>query len=446
MTDAPPRAKKSILRATLLVLPAHVVFGAGNAFLPILLSTFFGRSDATDVYQFAWAVFGFAGSLVFSAYQDSAIVPILAEERLAHRKALPELLGALLAHTWVIGGAIAIAVGAIAMGWFSLRYHGDQFRLAATMVLPFCLFLVTMATRTFFATLLAAEHHFFVQPIANGLGMVVNLGMLTLGHERFGVALIPTSALAGELVAALLLAWYALRIVRIELRLGFTRPEPLRKFARLIASEVGGGAVTRVNPVVDQLMAGLSGVVGAGTMLRYSGDVATLPTSILQAALLPVLLSHLSDDFAARDIAKFRATVVKALITVCLLMLGAAVVLYAVRGPLIRLVFLHGEMDAGGVDRMIAILPFHLVGLIPFGALLVLARAHVALKNSTIMLGMGIFNATCNAVFNVVLLRAIGLEGVALSTSSVYLAVAILFWFRFEARLAAIRALPMGTA
>ena len=38
-------------------------------------------------------------------------------------------------------------------------------------------------------------------------------------------------------------------------------------------------------------------------------------------------------------------------------------------------------------------------------------------------------------VFNVVLLKAIGLEGIALSTSCVYAAVAIVFWVRLDARL-----------
>ncbi len=210
-------------------------------------------------------------------------------------------------------------------------------------------------------------------------------------------------------------------------------------FARLASSEVGGGAVTRVNPVVDQLMAGLTAVVGAGTMLRYSGDVALLPTSLLQAALLPVLMSHLAEDFAKRDLGLIRRTVVKALLAVCGLLLLASVLLFAMRGPLLRAIFLHGQMDAAGVDRMAALLPYHLVGLAPFGALLVLARAHVATKNGAIMISMGIFNATSNVLFNLVLLRFVGLEGLALSTSCVHTAVAIVFWFRFESRLRTLR-------
>ena len=86
----------------------------------------------------------------------------------------------------------------------------------------------------------------------------------------------------------------------LELRIPLTleRPEPVRRFVRLVASEAGGGALTRINPLVDQMMAGLAGVIGGGTLLRYSGDVSSVLTSLLQASLLPVLLSVLSEELA----------------------------------------------------------------------------------------------------------------------------------------------------
>ncbi|CAN5893450.1 hypothetical protein BH11MYX4_BH11MYX4_45250 [soil metagenome] len=445
MTEAvpgPAEPKKSILRTTLLVMPALVIFRVGELFLPLVLAYWFGRTAAMDVYFFSWAVFSFAGSLVFSAFKDSPLVPVLAEERLRNPQSVPPLLGSVLLHTWILGGAVAVAVGGLALGWFAFRYSGPDFTLSAWMVLPFTVFLLVMATRTFFQALLTVERHFVIQPVASGLGMVVNIAVLAAGHARLGVVLVPVAARAGERVVLGLLAWFTIRIVGVKIELGLSRPPALTRVAKLIMHEVGGGAVTRVNPVVDQLMAGLSGIVGAGTMLRYSGDVALVPTSLLQAALLPVLLSHLSDDFAKRDLSTFRRTVIRSLATVSALLVAATVIFWIFRAPILRFVFLRGEMDAEGVDRMIHLLPYHLVGLAPFGALLVLARAHVALKNSGIMIGMGLLNAGCNAVFNVLLLKLMGLEGIALSTSCVHLAIAVIFWFQFETRLKAVRAMP----
>lgn len=430
----PPRA--SMLRTTLVVTVAQVLFRGGEAILPLLLAHWFGRTNAMDVYFFAWAVFAFAGALVFTAYKDSPLVPILAEEKLARPEGVPRLVGSLLVHTWVIGGMLAMAVGGIALAWFLIRYSGSELALAMGMVIPFTVYLVATATRTFFATLLSVEHHFIVQPIASGIGMVLQIGIVALLHGRFGVVIVPIAAVANEILVTLIFAWYAIRIIGLRVELNYSRPEALVSFAKLVAHQVGGGAVTRINPVIDQLMAGLSGVMGAGTMLLFTGDAAELPIGLLQASMLPVLLSHLSDHYAKRDLVSLRREVVKSLRIVCALLVVAAVIIYFVRGPILRLVFLHGEMDEGGVERMIGLMPYHLVGLAPVGALLILARAHIALKNTGIFIGMGIFNASSNAVLNIVLLKVLGLEGIALATSITHLMVAIVFWFKLEQRLA----------
>ena len=434
--------RPSLVRTSLAVLPAQIDFRVGEAALPVLLAYWFG----IDLYYFAWAFFTFAGTLDFSAFQDSVLVPILAEERLLRREGLPRLRGAFLAYAWLLGGALALGMGLLALVWFGARYEGEELALAARLVPPFCLYLVAVSTRTFFGTLLVVERRFVPQPIASGLGMAANLGIIALGHEALGVALLPVAALAGELVAIAVLAWVVVRGLELRIHLCLDRPPALLRFGRLVASQVGGSAVTRINPVVDQMMASFAGFVGAGAILRNAGDVALLPTSLLQATLLPVLLSHLSEDFASGDHAGARRTVVRALGGVSAVLGAATAILWLVRGPLLRVVFLRGEMDAAGVDKMIALFPYYLVGLVPFGALLVLARAHIALKNSRIMLSMGVVNAACNALFDAVLLKVIGLEGIALATSAMHTVVAVVFWFRFEARITALAAAKAAPA
>lgn len=425
--------KRSILRTSLLLLPAQIVFRAGEALLPLVLATWFGRSGATDVYYFCWAVFAFAGSLVFSAYVDSAIVPIVAEERLLRRETVPRLLGALLTWTVIVGSALALLIGAGAFAYFRARYAGSaESAIAAAMVVPFSVLLVVMSVRTYLSTLLNADHKYFAQPVASSLGVATQLATIALLRGRMGITCVPYATLAGEAVAVGALAWVAFRWAGLKMVLSLDRPAPLRKFARLVASEVGGGAVTRINPVIDQLMASLAAVVGGATLLRYSSDVSGVPTSLLQAALLPVLLSHLAEDYAARDLAKLKATVWRALAAVTAILLAASTLLYLVRVPLLRAVFLRGAMDEGGVAQMVAIFPYHLVGIAPFGALLVLTRAHVALQNSRIMFSMGVLNASANVVFNLVLVGAMGLSGIALATSLVQLAVALVFFVRLR--------------
>src|SRR5205823_2288000 len=118
------------------------------------------------------------------------------------------------------------------------------------------------------------------------------------------------------------------------------------------------------------------------------------------------------------------------------ILIAMCLVLTVFRRPILRIVFLHGEMDSAGVDGMAEILPYALLGVAPFGALLILARAHVALQNSRIMISMGLLNAGLNLVFDVVFYQWIGLRGIALSTSMMQLAIALVFWVRLRKPLA----------
>jgi len=428
-----------------VLLAAQVVFRAGDGALPLLLAAWFGRSSATDVYYFAWAAFAFAGSLVFGVFQDSAVVPILTELRIrgAHDMAA-RVRGSLLAHTLVVGGALSAVIGMVAVGTFATRYDGPDLALAARMVPLFCLYLVALAVRTFFVAVLNAEHRYLAHPIAGAASVATTIGIIAGFHRSAGIIVVPAAALAGELVSIGILGQLTMGSLGLRIPLTLERPEPVRRFAKLVASEAGGGALTRINPVVDQLMAGFAGVLGGGTLLRYSGDVSSVLTSLLQMSLLPVLLSVLSDEAAhsGRD-GPFRATVHRSLAWACVLLGAASALVFVVRGPLLRFVFLRGAMDAAGVDRMIEILPYHLAGVAPFGALLVLARAHVALKNSRIMISMGLLNAAMNLVFDLALVKPLGLRGLALSTSLTHLVVAVVFFVRLDP---ALREAPAGQA
>lgn len=431
-------SRPPLLRTSLVLLAMQIVLRVGDAGLPLLLAAWFGRSDATDVYYFAWAAFALAGSVVFAIFQDSAVVPILTEVRLLSPALLGRVIGSLLAHTVVLGGALAAVVGVAALAFFAARYDGDDLALAARMVPLFSLVLVAMGLRTLLAAVLVSHQRYVAAPVTGAVGILVTLAIVALGRAR-GVGVVPLASLAGEATSAALLAWVAFGWLRVPITWTLERPEAVRRFAKLAGAEAVGGALVRVNAIVDQLVASLAGVVGGGTLLRYSGDVAAVPTSLLGASLLPVLLSHLSHDAAVGDVAKVRATVRRSLLVVVLALGASAVAMWLASGPILRAVYLHGAMDPSGVERMVRLMPYHLVGLASFGALLVLAKAHVSIKNSGIMIGMGALNASLNLFFDVVLAKAIGLEGIALATSCVHTAIAIVFWVRFEAKVSALR-------
>jgi putative peptidoglycan lipid II flippase len=421
-----------LARTALRLLPFQLVFRGGEALWPLLLAAWFGRSPATDLYFLLAALYVFAGSLVTGAFQDSALIPVLLEVEAKDPAAMPQVAGAVLGHTLGAASLIAAALGAVAGGGLALARSGSLARLALVLAAGYSLWLVALAARSFLVGLLNAHRRFTAHPLAAGAGTAVSIAAVALLQARLGVAVVPFALLGGELVATGVLLGIARAELGLRLRPSLERPDPVPRLFSLLGFEVLGNSVTRINPVVDQAMAGLSPLLGAGTVLRYAMEVASLPNSVLQAALYPVLVARLSLESAAGDLPAFRRTLRRALLGVVGLLAALTALIILARRPLFRLLFLRGQMDAAGVERMVEVAPYALAGVPSFGALLVLARAHVALQNGRIMFPVGLLNAALNAVLDVALFPFLGLSGLALATSLMQTAVAVVLGFRIR--------------
>jgi putative peptidoglycan lipid II flippase len=415
-----------LARTALGLLPLQAVLRGGEALLPLALAACFGRTADTDLYYVLAAYFVFAGAIVTGAFQDSGAVPVLIEVARTEPARFPQVAGALLGHTLAVGATIGAGMGAVA------AIIAGTLLPTRALALQLILFMAvgTLATsvRAFYVGLLNARGVFRAHPIGSGLGMGLTWAILLLGWRALGVRIVPIAMLAGEILAIAALIVLTRRSLGLRVVPNLQRSEPIRRIFSLVRLETTGSLITRINPVIDQLMAGLAGVVGGGTLLRYAADVASFPTSALQATLFPVLLTRLAHE--ANRPAQFRRTTRRTLAAVAVILAALAAVLSAFRLPLCALLFSRGAMDPSGVERIAAILPWSLIGAAPFGALLVLARAHVALQNSRIMPSMGLLNSALNAGLNALFVWLFGLSGIALSTSLTYLVVAVVFWMR----------------
>jgi putative peptidoglycan lipid II flippase len=416
------------------VAPWQILHRALTGLLPLWLAAWFGRSAETDLYNLLAALFTLAGSLVFASFQDSALIPIVIDLHRREPAQLPRFAGALYTYTLLLASALALLIGAGAWLWF----HGHA-GLAAPLVLPltigFALYLPLLALRSLAAALLAARFRFVPDACAGAAGGLVTLGIIAwpLARNR-GLGVVPFALAAGELVAAMVLL-RALGRAGVRVAPTLARTEPLRRFVRLVSSEIGGSVVVRFNPLVDQMVAGALGIAGGATMLRLSGDLASFPASLLSSTFLSVLLSHLAAAGADERRHDLQRTVTRSILAVAAVFGATTLILFRLRAPLVALVYGRGAMDPAALARMAHLLPFHLAGLVPFGIVLVLARAHVSMGNSRILVGMGALNAGANLILNLVLVGPLGLEGIALATSLVSGLVAWVFWIQLRSRL-----------
>jgi putative peptidoglycan lipid II flippase len=423
-----------VLRTALLLLPLQIVLRGGEALLPLLLAAWFGRSEATDAYMLLGALYTFLGSIVVAAFQDSVLIPVVTELRLKRPESLGPVVRSLFGATLVTTALASVTATVLGLGHALFATAGGRTAIELRMLVPLALLVIAMGCRAFLVGLANAHQRYALHPAGSGLGMGVTL----LGLWRTsgaGIAVLPWWLVAGELTAIGVLFLTVSRATGLTLSPSLRSTPEVRRFLRMVASEAGGSAVTRINPVVDQAFAAATGFVGGGTLLRYTFDIAGLPLTILQATVFPILVGAFAHEVTVHGPRALGPFVLRALAATSAFVLALAGILHVFREPILALAFGHGQMDGEGLARMAHILPYALAGAVPFGWLLVLARAHVSLQNARIMFPLGLLNAGANLAFNAALVRPLGLEGLALATSCVQLLVALAFAWLLVQRL-----------
>jgi putative peptidoglycan lipid II flippase len=362
------------------------------------------------------------------------LIPIVTELRLKSPEKLGSVAKSLFGATLVTTALASLTATALALGHALLAAAGERAAIELRMVPPLALLVVAMGCRAFLVGLANAHQRYALHPAASGLGMGVTLLGLWRTFDS-GIAVLPWWLVAGELTAIGVLFLTVARATGLTLRPSLQGTPEVRRFLRMVASEAGGSAVTRINPVVDQAFAAATGFVGGGTLLRYTFDIAGLPLTILQATVFPILVGAFAHQVTLHGPQTLGPMVLRAMAATSAFVLALAGILHVFREPILALAFGHGQMDAEGLARMARILPYALAGALPFGWVLVLARAHVSLQNARIMFPLGVLNAGANLAFNAAFVRPLGLEGLALATSCVQLLVALAFAWLLGQRL-----------
>jgi putative peptidoglycan lipid II flippase len=411
-------------RVSAALTPLQLAFRGGEAFLPVLLAWQFGSDGRTDAFYTVWSVATFLGAFLLALYRDSALIPVLAACRRQQPEVMPALRGRLLLEATVAGAGL----GVLLLAGLSLPVINPA-GVSVIQAAPLALYLVAFGARSALSAFLQSERRFVSSALSGGVGMLIALAFVALFRGQHGIWLVGWALATGELLALVLAALGTMATLPVSFAPQAAARAASRTFRRHALVESAGRFLTRVNPVVDQSLAMAAGFVGGATALRLSADVAGVPTGILQATLLPVLITELAEIYAAEGAARHRQQTLRAAIIVALALSALCGFIYLFRWPLVRLVFQHGQMTGEDVEALLQLIPYRLAGIPAFGVMLVLARAITACGAGRILAIFGALNVATHVGLDLALLPSLGVRGLALAGSLVNFAMAgFLYW------------------
>ncbi|MEG5031427.1 lipid II flippase MurJ [Microcoleus sp. AT3-D2] len=270
--------------------------------------------------------------------------------------------------------------------WRATLNAGERFALVA---------LAPIFTPIMTILLLLVLHSWGIFNLAAGLVFGVVLEMVAIGislHQQ-GISLMPK--------------WY-----------GF---DPhLRQVASQYIPAVTGALLMNTAAIVDQSMAAMLSP-GSVASLNYGNRVIALPITLIATALSTAVIPYFSKMVAREDWANVRHTLNRYLGLIFALTVPLTGFLILFSELIVQLLFQRGSFTANDT-HLVAQIQFCFAFQIPFyiGNIL-LARLMISMRLNYILMRVSAFNLMLNITLNYIFMQWIGIKGIALSTSFVYL-------------------------
>ncbi len=381
---------------------------------------YFGAGAIWSDFSIAFRIPNLSRRLFGEGALSAAFIPVMSERLHSDgREAAARLTGRVL---FLLG---AILLGMVCLGelilWVAGRYSSDLSISRPAVMLPYL----------FFTGLVA-----LMGGALNVLGQFGRPAMMPLLFNVTVIAGVVAGALwaAGEplehvfvLAAVVLVAGAAQLVVQVVMlvRADFkpvlewypSDPAIQRIMARMAPMVVGLAAV-QLNSLADLLVAKmLIERVGGPAVLSYAERLYQLPIGLFGAAIATAIFPELARQAQASDLAAFGRTLQKGLRLALFVGLPASAALFALRLPLVRVLYERGAFAASDTTRVAGALGWYGLGVWAYITQQVLVRGYYSRGNTRTPMRVAIAVVGLNLVLNIVLVRWYEESGIALATA-----------------------------
>jgi putative peptidoglycan lipid II flippase len=413
------KVHRSVMNAAAAVAVAGVLVKLVAVFKEIAVAGVYGRSDAMDAFLAAALIPALLVNLI-SESMNQALVPTLIKvrEREGHEQAQRLLSGAMLWMCVLLVGA-SLGMGLGARGFFPLiasHFAAPKLDLAVHLFYALLPVVVLTGIATNCTAVLNTLDRFALPalaPMVNSLAVIA--GTLVVG-ERWGIWAMVYASVAGALLHAVLVAWMMhTHGFRFELRWP-ERSAAAREVAGqygpvLLSSVVASGGL-----LVDQAMAAML-AAGSVSTLAYANRFVSVGMTLLAGAVSTAVVPHLSRLVAHEDWSGCRQTLRRGLKATALVSVPFALALILGARFLIRITLQHGAFGVGDTAAVTPVLAMYAIQIPFFVCSRVFYRFLVAKRRTDLILNCGVVNLGLDVALNLILMRWMGVAGIALATS-----------------------------
>jgi putative peptidoglycan lipid II flippase len=398
-----------------------------------VLAFYFGAGDAMDAFRVAFRIPNLARDLFAEGAMSAAFVPTFTRQLTLHGRERAWQLASSVINALVLVTGVLVLAGIVfaepIVRLFASSFAEVPGKLPLTVQLTRIMlpFLSLVALAAALMGMLNALGHFFVPALAPA--------MFNLASIAIAVAFIPIApslgldpivvVAVGTLVGGfgqLVIQWPPIRREGYRYRPVLdVRDEGLHQVLLLMGPGTIGLAATQVNVFVNTVLATGEGT-GAVSWLDFAFRLMYLPIGLFGVSIAAASTPVVSRLAAEGDHPGMRATVASAVGLMMSLNVPATLGLILLAEPIVKVIFEHGSFTPADTAATAGALRFYALGLVGYSVVRIVAPTFYSLKRSRIPVAVSIASVLLNVSLNLVLVRVMGYQGLALGTSVTALA------------------------
>ncbi len=414
---------RRILSALVTVGALTVLAKTASAGKDLVVAYQFGAGDELDAFLMAFVIPSFAINLVGGSL-NAALIPtyiqVRKEEGMA---AATDLYASVLTGSVVLlamTSLILFAIGPFVLRTVALEFPEEKFALTVSLfntLLP-CLLLSGLATT--WGAILNAHEQFSLAAIAPAImaGMTI-LALLALTHSM-NIHALAIGVVAGAVCHAVLLGWGVAR-VGVRLLPGWSGMSPaLKTVWYQYAPMLAGAALIGSTEMIGQIMAASLGS-GSVSILSYGNKIPMLLLGVASMAASTAVLPYFSQMVAARQWVEIRQTLLTYVRLIAAITIPLTIILVVCSEPIVQLLFQRGAFTAAHTHQAAWVQSLALLQIVPFTLGILAVRLLSSLKANHILMWSSAISLVLSIVLNYVFMQLLGVAGIALATSVMYL-------------------------
>lgn len=413
---------RKIFGAAVTVALMTMLVKVAAVFRELVVAWRFGISDALDAFFIALLIPSFIISVVAESF-NAALIPtyIRVREQEGNQAAQRLLSGTIVWSMGLLGVTtiLILATAPLYLPYLASGFTPEKIDLTFHLLCAILPNVLLSGIIVIWSAVLNAGERFALAALSPIITSIITI-ILLLMFPSWSVFSLPAGLVGGAALEISLLG-VLLRKQGISLRpkwYGFDTH--MRHVAKQYVPMIAGAFLMCSTLLVDQSMAAML-LPGSVAALNYGNRLVALPINIATQALGTAVIPYFSKMVAEQNWKGVRHTLKHYMRLIFFITVPLTVLIVIFSDLLVKIMLQRGSFTANDTYLVAQIQSFNALQIPFYVANILVVKLISALRANYILMYGSLINLTANIILNYLFMQKLGIAGIALSTSCVYM-------------------------